>query len=136
MNAAEKLARWMKTASVSQVQVAEQTGYPQGQISYFLTGKTQKPSYDFLIAVSKMMGVRLDWLLDDTLSWPPIREQAGVSLSDADRDVIELARRVDSIFGEGSAVRRLMGGVVEQPVQPDRAVTASKTGVRRRTGSA
>ena len=112
MSPAEKVKRWMDENRVNQVAASAAIPYAQGLLSYFLAGKTKAPSYDMLIGCSKMMGCRLDWLLDDKQDWPPVSETTSAgqpSLPEVDMELLQLCRRVDQTFGKGTAIRRLLG---------------------------
>ena len=70
MTFAEKLKRL--TEDRRQTVLCKRAGLPSTTIANYLS-KQQTPRSDRALALAKVLGVSLDWLVDDKQEWPPVR---------------------------------------------------------------
>jgi len=146
METHEKIRRWLKENRVTQVDLAALTKnrVPQTKISSIIN-QSQPATARYIVPLAKAMGLSLDWLYDDDLSWPPPEKgEAAVTLTAAQRQILDLAR----IVSEGDeeltiARRRLLGFSETQPaanippgtsVAPDSHKAEERNGTRTRKG--
>lgn len=116
MKTREKVAKLIRESSTTQTQMARLAGYEPGKMSLFLSGK-QEQNHGLVVGVGMILGVSLDWLFDDSASWPPVYlKDKPRSLSAEQKRVIELADHVSSLDPRPEEYRTAIARLLALPV--------------------
>lgn len=112
----------MKALRLSQREVAESLGTNQPQVARWLDVGAKPPGPSYLLRLSRLLGVPVDFLLDDEQDEPDV---IGM-LSEAERTILRVVRALGLDADE--ALRRLSGQMGERATVKGREITAEIPG--------